>query len=281
MYTTQEYTASLDIDKYLEEYVSIEEFLECCKACGNYGTKWSCPPYDFDVKAYWRQFKRIFVIGVKISFDEDMRQRTYEKKELDEIMSSVLGSEKAKLSEKLYELEEAYPGSVSLSAGSCGMCGGEMVRNHGECTRVASGEVCQPIEGVTESALARKYCRHYDKMRYSIESIGGNVGKTCSKLLGLELEWAEENKLPGHFVLVSALLCKDSWPADGDLSGRSGLAASDNSGLSGLDKDSLRDRIAMDGGSNIDSLEADGLELDSLEEDVRAEWYNLITSIAI
>ena len=43
-------------------------------------------------------------------------------------------------------------------------------------------------------------------MRYSIESLGGNVGKTASKLLGVELMWMEEKKLPAYFVLVNGLL---------------------------------------------------------------------------
>lgn len=212
MYITERYTAAMDIDKYIDEYVNIEEFLEYCKACGNYGKKWSCPPYDFDAGAYWRQFKKIFVIGEKIIFDEDTVQKTYEKNELDSIIRKTLAPEKAKLSAELYEMEKSYPGSISLSAGSCSMCGGDMIGNIGNCTRPSNDEPCISEKGAVESLLARKYCRHYDKMRYSIESIGGNVGKTCSKLLGIELEWAEENKLPHYFVLISALLCRDKAP---------------------------------------------------------------------
>ena len=43
-------------------------------------------------------------------------------------------------------------------------------------------------------------------MRYSIESIGGNVGLTLGKLMGIELEWMEEGRLPHYFVLVCGLL---------------------------------------------------------------------------
>ena len=49
-------------------------------------------------------------------------------------------------------------------------------------------------------------CRHPEKLRYSIEALGGNVGKTADKLLGLSLEWVEDGKLPAHFVLVGGLL---------------------------------------------------------------------------
>ena len=82
-----------------------------------------------------------------------------------------------------YWLEERYPGSVSLSAGCCSLC-----RPEG-CGRA--------------SGLA---CRYPQKMRYSIESLGGNVGLTVSKLMGIELEWVTEGRLPSYFVLVGGLL---------------------------------------------------------------------------
>lgn len=40
------------------------------------------------------------------------------------------------------------------------------------------------------------------------EAIGGNVGKTISKLCGIEIEWIEDGRLPEHFVLVGGLLKK-------------------------------------------------------------------------
>lgn len=43
-------------------------------------------------------------------------------------------------------------------------------------------------------------------MRHSIESLGGNVGLTCSRLMKIELMWMEEGKLPPYFVLVCGLL---------------------------------------------------------------------------
>ena len=43
-------------------------------------------------------------------------------------------------------------------------------------------------------------------MRYSIESLGGDVGKTTKDLLGLELKWMTEGRMPEHFILVNGLL---------------------------------------------------------------------------
>ena len=95
-----------------------------------------------------------------------------------------MGDVKARLSRELYEKEQEFPGSVSLSAGCCTWCGG----------------TCKRAEG--------QPCRFPDKMRYSIESLGGNVGLTISRLMGIELEWMKEGTMPRYFVLVSGLLVK-------------------------------------------------------------------------
>ena len=99
-------------------------------------------------------------------------------------IARMAGCNKA-LAEELFEMEKAYPGSVSLSAGSCSTCGKD------GCTRPSG-----------------KPCRYPDKMRYSIEALGGNVGKTVHDLLGIELEWIEEGKAPSYFVLAGGLLEK-------------------------------------------------------------------------
>lgn len=196
MYSTEKLTTEISVEKYIEEYVNVEEFLECCKKCPNYARKWSCPPYDFDVLEYWKQFKSFFILGNIITFDEDERKKDYRSKEITKIINDTLFIEKRKLADELYGMEKEYKGSVSLSAGSCTLCDDGMVDSD-NCNRV-----------FCKDGNAKKNCLYFDKMRYSIESLGGNVGKTCSKLFGVNLEWVEENKLPSKFILVSGLLKK-------------------------------------------------------------------------
>lgn len=43
-------------------------------------------------------------------------------------------------------------------------------------------------------------------MRYSIEALGGNVGRTLSKYLHLKLLWMEKGRLPAYFIIVGGLL---------------------------------------------------------------------------
>lgn len=168
------YEKTIGVPAYIEGYVNVEEFLECCKVCGNYDRKWSCPSYDFDpVEDYWKKFSNFYVVGKKMILAEE------EKENWENLMEEVKGQ----LTEELFEKEKQYPGSRSLSAGSCHICGTD------NCSKVA-GEPC----------------RFPDKMRYSVESLGGNVGLTASRLLGIELQWIEEGQVPDYFTLVGGLL---------------------------------------------------------------------------
>lgn len=182
MYKTARYEAEIPVGEYVEQYVDVDTFLKACQACGNYDRVWSCPPYDFDVIEYWKKYRNLRLIASKIEFDEAARERTYSQDELQEILDRVLPAEKERLTEELLGMEKEIPGSVSLSAGSCRKC-------KGGCSKPGG-----------------KPCRFPETMRYSIESLGGNVGLTIEKLMGLKLEWMEAGRLPHHFVLVCGLL---------------------------------------------------------------------------
>lgn len=181
MYTTKRYEAKVAVDHYIREYIDVEGFLEACRQCPNYGQVWSCPPYDFDVLAYWKQFSVLELTAIKIIFDEEYAGKVMSEEEIRRITETCIGRVKAQLTRELYEREAVIRGSVSLSAGSCSLCKG--------CTR--------PSE---------KPCRNSEQMRFSIESLGGNVGLTTEKLMEIELEWVEEGRLPSYFVLVCGLL---------------------------------------------------------------------------
>ncbi|MBN7771988.1 DUF2284 domain-containing protein [Clostridium aminobutyricum] len=185
MYHVERMDAEISIEEYMRDYVDVDTFLEACKVCPNYNKIWTCPPYTFDPEEYWGQYNTFHVIGKKINFDTETIEKTYSRDEMRALLDQTLFKEKQKLAEELWELELKEPGSRSLSAGNCSICG------NGNCSR-PQGETC----------------RYPDKMHYSIESLGGNVGKTCSKLMGVELEWLTEGKLPTYFMLVCGLLRK-------------------------------------------------------------------------
>lgn len=170
----QTYRKSVDVQTYIKDYVNVEEFLTYCQACKNYDRKWCCPSFDFDpIQDYWLKYKTFFITGKKMILEEE------EKQNWENLMKKV----KEELTEELYREEEKMPGSISLSAGSCQICG------EGHCSKI-KGEPC----------------RFPQKMRYSIEALGGNVGLTASKLLGINLEWIEQGKIPDYFVLIGGIL---------------------------------------------------------------------------
>ena len=189
IYTTERYEAIVSVDHYLDKYVNVDTFLQACKACPNYEKIWSCPTYDFDVIEYWKKYKTLELTAIKIIFDDAVAGKQLTKEEQEEITKNSIWEVKAQLAEELYEREKAVPGSISLSAGSCTLCKGAGVHSEGFCSR-----------------LKGEPCRYPDKMRYSIESLGGNVGTTLSELMEIELEWIQEGRMPSYFVLVSGLL---------------------------------------------------------------------------
>lgn len=92
---------------------------------------------------------------------------------------------KAEMTEELFALEENVEGSRALYPGSCNLCNG------GRCARI-NGEPC----------------RHPEKMRYSIESLGGDVMKTAKEIFDIEIVWAKAGETPPYMVLVGGLLTK-------------------------------------------------------------------------
>lgn len=172
----ENFEKTIDVETYIRDYVNVEEFVECCKKCPMYQKKWSCPEFDFDPVDYWKQFKWLRIYGKKIYLEDD-KDITMDN------MDKFLRDFQNQIADELFEEEKKVPGSVSLSAGSCIVCGEDN---------------CSKKEGLP--------CRYPEKLRYSIESLGGNVGLTVSKLLGIDLLWCEEGKLPEYFVMVGGLL---------------------------------------------------------------------------
>ena len=114
MYTTEKFTKEIAVADYIRDYVNVEEFLEYCKQCPNYGTVWSCPPYEFDAGEFWQPYDTFYITATKINFAPGTTL-----KESGKIMQEVKGQ----MSRELYELEERYPGSVSLSAAAAAFAG--------------------------------------------------------------------------------------------------------------------------------------------------------------
>lgn len=172
-YSLRKLSAEIPLRNYLEDCVNVPRFLACCKECGNYGHVWSCPPYDFDPMDIWNQYATIRLYG-RMLLPQPQSQ------DIDDALRA-LRLEKEQLLKELLFAETQFPGSLALTAGSCSVCA--------ICSRKSGGA-----------------CRFPEKMRYSIESLGGDVGLTADRYLGQPLLWIKDAKLPKHLMLVGALL---------------------------------------------------------------------------
>ena len=173
----------LPVKKVLSDYVNAPKFLAACEHCPNYGRIGSCPPYDFSVIDYWRNYDSFEVLCVQAFVPDELRARVYSQEELKAAVESVIAEARGALDSRLAAEEAAQPGSRMLSAGKCVRCA-DCACAHG-----------QP-------------CRFPESIRYSIESLGGDVVALVQDRFKLSLLWAEGGQLPEYFVLVGGLLKK-------------------------------------------------------------------------
>lgn len=184
-FTLTHVTATIPLEDYVRDYRDKERFMGYCKQCGQYGKRWSCPPYDFDVDAYIAGYQQVMILGTKITFDEAYRHSFATAKERNEASNEAMEAAIKLMDECHRQLEKEYPGSLSFTGAKCFLCAPE------PCAR-----------------LKNEPCRHPEQMRHSLESVGFDISKTASQLLGMELKWATGIELPEYLVLVTALFVK-------------------------------------------------------------------------
>lgn len=172
-YTIEQMEKTIPVENILRDFVDIPYFLGLCKACPNYGNRWSCPPYATDSLCVWLGYDVLDMMIRVIRPDSDMTE---------EEALAMLEREKRRFSDELLAMEEEYPGARSLSAGPCMRC----------------GEVC--------ARQKRQICQMPRKVRFSIESLGGNVSALTEKYFGKSLLWLKDGVVPEYFVLAGGLL---------------------------------------------------------------------------
>ncbi len=181
VYVTSKYTKTMDLDEYVERYVDIPTVGTFCSLCKNYGKSWECPPHTIDVEEYWKKFKKIKIIAVKLKFNNNFSDRSYSHEQLKYIIANTLYFERSKMKKELIELEKELSGEY-LYAGRCDYC-----------------KKCAKITG--------EKCRFPHLMRYSVESIGSNIQKLTHEVFDFDLKWiGRDMKIPEYLVNVCAVL---------------------------------------------------------------------------
>lgn len=159
------------VDEFVDSCIDIPKFITCCEACPSYGNRWSCPPFDFNPMDIWKKYKTLHLHAMILKpLDSDGRK-----------LVEGLWKEKPGFDLGLVELERAHPGSLALSGGTCVLCD--------ECRRAYGEPCCYP-----------------EKQRYSIEALGGDVGKTCEKYFQKSILWVKDGVAPDYLMWVGGLL---------------------------------------------------------------------------
>ena len=170
-YTTQRFSAEKDAFAYIADFRRADYFLQFCRDCGNYGRRYGCPPFDYDPLSVIASFQKVRIIGVKIVPNDVNLPLSA----ANTLMLPVI----RELNEELLALEKTLGGMAFGFAGSCPYC----------------GEIpCARIDG--------EPCRHPDKVRPSLEAFGFDMSKTASELLGLEIKWSHDGRIPEYLTLV-------------------------------------------------------------------------------
>ena len=176
-YTSRTLTRTVPLEEFRRDLVDAPRFLGYCLDCPNSGRYWSCPPYGFDPMDIWARFDKLLLTVRKVTFSKNRlfpgTRRAFEAQELPRI--------KEAMARELLSMETEHPGSLALFPGRCDWC-----------------PVCARAEG--------KPCRSPERMRYSIESLGGDCGGALDRYFGESLQWARGDRLPERLLLLGGLL---------------------------------------------------------------------------
>lgn len=166
---------------FVQACVDVPRFLSCCGCCEYYGRLWSCPPFDFSSEEIWEQYTDIMLFEEKVFVKPELRRKTYDPEKLFSTCRALLAPKKKQLTNKLLALEMIIPGSRALFAGNCELC-----------------KNCGKEQGLP--------CRYPNQMRYSIESLGGNVVHALKIYFDDDILWANDGHFPEYFILLGGLL---------------------------------------------------------------------------
>ena len=103
-YTAEDHCAALPVADYIARFRDAKRFLECCRACRNYGCSWGCPPFGYDVGAYLSQYTSALIIATKITPAEQHVPMSE--------AGRLIRPERQRLERRLLEMERRYGGRL-------------------------------------------------------------------------------------------------------------------------------------------------------------------------
>jgi len=179
------FTTEVPMNEFIENCTDIEYFEKCCSVCPNYGKTWSCPPYNFNPLDFWREYKTFLIYAIKVTTPAELLESKYSVDDLAKIGGEIIKEAHKRIDAEMNLMKEDFPDSKILGGGSCRICG--------------------------ENKCARRFgspCRFPNKMKYSIESLGGNVETVLKKYFDQQICWGKDEHLAPYYMAVGGLLKK-------------------------------------------------------------------------
>lgn len=182
-------TAIAKTEDLKRKFLNIPKFFSLCQQCPRFGRLWSCPPYSENLVKTLDGLAIAHIVGVKLNIDPEFRRNALLKAfARQDFVAQLFRRVRLRFDDGLLTFEKVYPGALSLHAGACKNC---------------PEQACARISG--------RPCRHPEKMRYSLESLGFDVSGIAREYLSTPLLWANDG-LPAYFLLVGALFADCEIP---------------------------------------------------------------------
>lgn len=173
---------TIEMRQYIAEYMDKVRIRGYCATCRRHGKQWVCPPFDYDTDALLSQYRRMHIIGTKVTLSEEIRHQARSPQEAWTLSDCIMAHTRRLIDPQLLSLEHRYAPSFLFYAGSCHIC------KSGECTRVHD-----------------RPCLYPDRSRPSLEAFGFDISKSCDELLSTPILWGHGSILPPYYLFVSAL----------------------------------------------------------------------------
>ncbi len=170
-------TATIAADEADSRYRHLEKFIKACKACPNYGTVWSCPPFDSDDRPSGK-----FLTVVLLTVELEHHGESAGQQELLREVRRIIADIRSEHEPILLQVEHNCGGNAVLYTGMCHHCGDER---------------CARIDG--------KPCRHPKHVRPSLEALGYDLEAMSRELFDEPLEWFADGWPPAKLNLLAGL----------------------------------------------------------------------------
>jgi predicted metal-binding protein len=156
-----------------------KKFDELCKSgCPNYQKKWSCPPYSPSYLQFIQGYPYLWIFFMKIN----LNQFSY-------IKSNYLKVKAAN----------------SILKSKIDKYGREMALHHGKYISTGSCRLCKPC-----GCKLNMPCKYPNKMSYSFEALGMDVGELVRRYFHQELLWYRKGYVPKYTSVVAGVVMPHS-----------------------------------------------------------------------